>query len=450
MPASISLPTPTATSLARPTARSPAAEAPQPTTLSNEDWIAVAIGAAIILLVILGVRPGVPRFGWGTADALSATVLTAANLSSWVQLGLLLLVPAVAGAWAMGAPMIPFLLGFAALYGVAGFAQILAGFTGSTAVGLEYVIYALAIGLVLGQTTTLRRRLIEAVRAEYYIKIGLVVLGASVLFSELVEAGLLGIAQALAVVISVWSFSFWLARRMKIDDELATMLSSAVSICGVSAAIATCGAIQGDRKKLSYVTSLVLVVAVPMMLVMPWVSRITGMPDAVSGAWLGGTLDTSAAVVAAGELVGEQARNAAVVVKLSQNVLIGVAAFLLTVWWSMRSGGSGARQVGVGVIWERFPKFVLGFLAASLAFSFLVPATAVTDTRPILNAVRTGWFALAFLSIGLETSIGDLARLGGGRPVVAFLGAQAFNVVVTLVFAYLLFGGILFPVPTFN
>jgi uncharacterized integral membrane protein (TIGR00698 family) len=416
----------------------------------HEDWVAVWIGAAIILLVIAGIRPDVPRFGWGTPADLSAMVFTSANLSRWLWLGVLLLVPAAIGAHLMRTPVVPFIGGFAALYGLALFAQILAGFSGSSAVGLEYVIFALLIGLVLGQTTPLRRWFSGAVQAEYYIKIGLVILGASVLFSELVEAGLLGIAQALVVVITVWSFSFWLAKRLNIDDELATMLSSAVSICGVSAAIATCGAIQGDRKKLSYVTSLVLVVAVPMMLVMPWISRVTGMPDAVSGAWLGGTLDTSAAVVAAGELVGEQARNAAVVVKLSQNVLIGVAAFLLTVWWSMRSGGRVSQDVSVGVIWERFPKFVLGFLAVSLVFSFLVPASAVRDTRPLLNAVRTGWFALAFLSIGLETSFGDLARLGGGRPVVAFLGAQAFNVVVTLVFAYLLFGGLLFPVPSFN
>jgi uncharacterized integral membrane protein (TIGR00698 family) len=416
----------------------------------HEDWVAVWIGAAIILLVIAGVRPAVPRFGWGTPADLSGMVFTSANMSRWLLLGVLLLVPAAIGAHLMRTPVVPFIGGFAALYGLALFAQILAGFSGSSAVGLEYVIFALVIGLVLGQATPLRRWFAGAIQAEYYIKIGLVILGASVLFSELVEAGLLGIAQALVVVITVWSFSFWLAKRLNIDDELATMLSSAVSICGVSAAIATCGAIQGDRKKLSYVTSLVLVVAVPMMLVMPWVSRVTGMPDAVSGAWLGGTLDTSAAVVAAGELVGEQARNAAVVVKLSQNVLIGVAAFLLTVWWSMRSGGSGAQQVSASVIWERFPKFVLGFLAVSLVFSVLVPSAAVSDTRPLLNAVRTGWFALAFLSIGLETSFGDLARLGGGRPVVAFLGAQAFNVVVTLVFAYLLFGGVLFPVPSFN
>jgi uncharacterized membrane protein YadS len=140
-----------------------------------------------------------------------------------------------------------------------------------------------------------------------------------------------------------------------------------------------------------------------------------------------------------------------VVVKLSQNVLIGVAAFLLTIWWSTRHGAPGAQpQTGLSVIWDRFPKFVLGFLAVSLVFSFVISSTAVTETRSILTAVRTGWFALAFLSIGLETSIGDLARIGGGRPVAVFLGAQAFNVIVTLVFAYLLFGGILFPVPAFN
>ena len=287
-------------------------------------------------------------------------------------------------------------------------------------------------------------------QAEYYIKIGLVILGASVLFSELVQAGLLGIGQALAVVISVWMFCFWLAKRLNVDDELATMLSSAVSICGVSAAIATCGAIQGDRQKLSYVTSLVLVVAVPMMIVMPWISRAVGMPDVVAGAWLGGTLDTSAAVVAAGELVSDQARNAAVVVKLSQNVLIGVAAFLLTVWWAMRRGESAAGSTSAAVIWDRFPKFVLGFLAVSLIFSFALATQTVNDTRGLLTAVRTAWFALAFLSIGLETSVSDLVKTGGGRPVAAFLGGQLFNIVITLVLAYLLFGGVLFPAPVFN
>jgi len=426
-----------------------AAVEPQVAPAISEDWLAVWISAAILIAILAGVRPDVAQFGWSTAADLSSRVFAASNIVRWLELGVLLVIPATVGARLLGARVGSFMVGFAILYCLATLSQILAGYSGSSSVGLEYVLYALIIGLVLRQVTPLRRRFREAVQAEYYIKIGLVILGASVLFSELVQAGLLGIAQALAVVISVWTFCFWLAKRLNVDDELATMLSSAVSICGVSAAIATCGAIHGDRQKLSYVTSLVLVVAVPMMIVMPWISRAVGMPDVVAGAWLGGTLDTSAAVVAAGELVSDQARNAAVVVKLSQNVLIGVAAFLLTVWW-MRRGSGAAGPTGAAVIWDRFPKFVLGFLAVSLIFSFVLAEQYVTDTRGLLNAVRTVWFALAFVSIGLETSVSDLVKTGGGRPAAAFLGGQLFNIVVTLILAYLLFGGVLFPPPVFN
>ena len=102
------------------------------------------------------------------------------------------------------------------------------------------------------------------------------------------------------------------------------------------------------------------------------------------------------------------------------------------------------------VIWERFPKFVLGFLAVSLIFSFALAPSPSATPAGMLTALRTAWFALAFLSIGLETSISDLVKTGGGRPVAAFLGGQLFNIVVTLVLAYLLFGGVLFPAPVFN
>jgi uncharacterized integral membrane protein (TIGR00698 family) len=368
-----------------------------------------------------------------------------------IEVFVLLVVPTAVGARFMGARIASFVCGFAVLYGLAWSARAIAGHAAAAALGLEYVVVALVLGLVLGRAASLRRWMGDAVQAEYYIKIGLVVLGAGILFGELVEAGLLGMAQAVVVVLAVWFFSFWLSKRLGVDDELATLLSTAVSICGVTAAIAACGAIQGDRKKLSYVSSLVLVVAVPMMLVMPWVSSVTGMPDVVAGAWLGGTLDTSAAVVAAGELIGGQARNAAVVVKLSQNVLIGVAAFALTIWWTLREGGVASRPRGnVALIWERFPKFVLGFLAASLVFSFLLSDQRVAETSGLLGSVRAMWFTMAFVSIGLETSVTDLVRTGGGRPALAFLGSQAFNVVVTLVLAYLLFGGLLFPAPVFN
>ena len=175
-------------------------------------------------------------------------------------------------------------------------------------------------------------------QTEFFIKTGLVILGASLLFQEVLQAGALGIVQAVLVVFVVWYACFWLcAEAASVDDEFAAMLSTAVSICGVSAAIAACGAIQGDKKKLSYVTSLVLIVAVPMMIVMPWIAKATGMDDLVAGAWLGGTLDTSASVVAAGALISDAAMKTGVIVKFSQNALIGVAAFALAIWWALRS-----------------------------------------------------------------------------------------------------------------
>jgi uncharacterized membrane protein YadS len=234
---------------------------------------------------------------------------------------------------------------------------------------------------------------------------------------------------------------------MRVDDEFAVMLSTAVSICGVSAAIAACGAIQGDKKKLSYVTSLVLIVAVPMMVLMPWAVKAFGIPDIVGGAWLGGTLDTSGSVVAAGALISEPAMKTGVIVKFSQNVLIGVAAFLLSVWWTFKKGKETGQRPSAAVIWERFPKFVLGFLVASFVFSFVLDAATVAPTKGLLGGLRTMWFALAFTCIGLETRFTELVSMEGGRPAGAFLVAQAFNVVWTLLLAYLLFGGVLFAVP---
>jgi uncharacterized integral membrane protein (TIGR00698 family) len=392
--------------------------------LISEDWLSVLIGASLIALALLGVRSTDP-----------------------IQVALLVLMPLTAGAAVLGSRLTRFLPGVLLMAALAWLAQSIAALPMISAWSLEYVVFALLIGLVVNHTVAVPTWLREAVRTEYYIKTGLVVLGAGILVDDIVRAGFLGIAQALVVVLSVWTFAFWLARRLRVDDEFATMMASAVSICGVSAAIAACGAIQGDRKKLSYVTSLVLVVAMPMMVLMPWVARVVGMPDTVAGAWLGGTLDTSAAVVAGGELISDAARDAAVVVKLSQNALIGVAAFLLTVWWTLNrksptaAADADTPRTSLAVIWERFPKFVFGFLVASVVFSWLVGDATVSDTRGPLTAVRTTLFAMAFVSIGLETSLGSLVRTDGGRPAIAFLGGQAFNIIVTFVAAYVFFGG---------
>ncbi len=411
-----------------------------------EDWIALAIGAALLALVLAGLRPALPSFKWQSAGDL-AQVFTAANLGRAGLVTLIVLAFAVPGAVLLGARLPRFVAGFAVVATLAWLSQLFAGQVSVKNWGFEYVLFALVLGLVINHTVGVPDWLREAVRTEFYIKTGLVLLGANVLVRELLSAGALGLTQAVLVVTVVWYVAYWIARKLKVDEELGVMLSTAVSICGVSAAIAACGAIQGDRRKLSYITSLVLIVAAPMMVLMPIAAKAWNLPDAVAGAWLGGTLDTSGSVVAAGQLISDQAMKAGVIVKFSQNVLIGVAAFLLSIWWTIRArSGPGARP-SAAVIWERFPKFVLGFIAASVAFSFAVDPAVVKSTKPILDGLRNLWFALAFVSIGLETHFGDLVSMQGGRPALAFTAAQLVNVLWTLVLAWLLFGGVIVAAP---
>ena len=386
----------------------------------------------------------------GHAVATPAKVFAWPNLSKALWIAAAWVVIAAIGVVLIGGRATAFVVGFPAVFALAWLARVLAGNGLFIDYGVEYVIFALLTGLLVSNTIGLPAWLKPAVQTEFYIKTGLVILGAGLLFMEVLQAGALGIVQALLVVTVIWYVCFWLARKLKVDDDFAAMLSSSVAICGVSAAIATCGAIQGDKKKLSYVTSLVLIVAVPMMIVMPWLVKTFEMPDLVAGAWLGGTLDTSASVVAAGALISDVAMKTGVIVKFSQNALIGVAAFILVLWWAYKAGAKTGARPDAGIIWERFPKFVLGFLAMSILFSFFLPAEAVNGTKSALTEFRTWWFALAFVSIGLETRFVDLATMEGGRPALAFIAAQLVNVVWTLLLAYLLFGGILFPTPNIS
>jgi uncharacterized membrane protein YadS len=383
----------------------------------------------------------------GDAGALVGKVFSGENLYKAAMIGLAFLVISAVGVALMGGNVGKYVLGFPIVYALACVSQFIAGNSTVNYWGLEYVIFALMIGLFVSNVIGVPDWLREAVKTEYYIKTGLVVLGAGILFFEILQAGALGIVQAMLVVTIVWATCYWLARKFHVDEEFAAILSSAVAICGVSAAIAACGAIQGDKKKLSYVTSLVLIVAAPMMVLMPWAVKAFGIPDIVGGAWLGGTLDTSGSVVAAGALISEPAMKTGVIVKFSQNVLIGVAAFLLSLWWTFRLGATTGQRPSASVIWERFPKFVLGFMVASVVFSFLLDPGTVSATKGTLGGLRTVWFALAFTCIGLETKFTELVSMEGGRPAAAFLVAQAFNVMWTLLLAFLLFGGILFPAP---
>ncbi|MBI5524144.1 MAG: putative sulfate exporter family transporter [Desulfarculus sp.] len=343
-----------------------------------------------------------------------------------------------------------FIVGFPVVFIIAWVSQFIAGNFSINELGLEYVLWCLALGLVVSNVVGLPEWLKPAVQTEFYIKTGLVILGTGILFGEIVQAGIYGIVQAALVIAVIWYFCYWLShKKMGIDQDFSALLSSAVSICGVSAAIATAGAIKADPKKMSYVTSITLICAIPMLVLQPAIAKWVGMPDVVAGAWLGGTLDTSGSVVAAGALISETAMKTGVIVKMSQNVFIGFAAFFLAIWWTYKECRDlpESERPGAIEIWNRFPKFVLGFMISSLVFSFLLSPDTIKVVKGPLGGLRTWWFALAFTCIGLETHFGDLAKMGGGRPAVAFVIAQSVNIIWTLILAYLIFGGVLFPPP---
>ncbi|MBL0738251.1 putative sulfate exporter family transporter [Flavobacterium sp. GN10] len=408
----------------------------------HEDWTVVILGFLIIGISLFIFLPEVPIFKWTNETDLIANVFQIKNLQIIGLQFIYFLLIGIIGTFLVGKSVRNFILAFPIVYFLTLIALILAGNAKIKALNLEAVIFSLIIGLIIGNLFNLPEWFRSALSTELFVKIGLVLLGSSVIFSDILKAGSLGLIQALVVVLSVWYFAFWLCRKLKIDDELTMMISSAVSICGVSAAIATSGAIKGDSKKLSYVISIVLVTAIPMMIFMPMIAKYFNFPEEVTGAWLGGSIDTSGAVVASGTLVGETALKISTIVKFSQNVLLGIAAFAISIYWTYTHNKSGEvleSKPSLYVIWERFPKFVIGFIGASIVFSFFITPETRETVKESLKNLQGLWFALAFTSIGLETNFKDLLQNNSKKPLITFLIAQLFNIIITLIIAFLLF-----------
>ncbi|MEE9524370.1 MAG: putative sulfate exporter family transporter, partial [Thermodesulfovibrionales bacterium] len=183
-----------------------------------------------------------------------------------------------------------------------------------------------------------------------------------------------------------------------------------------------------------------------------------GLPTNMAGAWLGGVIDNTGAVIAAGEILknsegnsSKAAVNAAAMVKMAQNVLIGLVAFLMALWATMKldqKDNPDAEKPSLMEVWYRFPKFVVGFMAASLIVSFIVePAMGAKAAKGVSKAAksyRSWFFALCFVSIGLETNFKELVSVGGGRPAIAYWLSQTANAFWTLFIVWLLWSGTFF------
>lgn len=303
---------------------------------------------------------------------------------------------------------------------------------------LEYPLWAALLGLLANLVLTglgIKERLNAAFRTELFLKTGLVLLGAGLNFLAIVSIGARGIVQAVVGVSSVFFFAWYLGRLFGLDKKLRAVMSTSVSICGVSAAIAAAGSVLAKKEHLTYVVALVLLFALPLMVLQPYAAKAIGLSPEVAGAWIGGNIDTTAAVAGAGAVHSETALKVASVVKMSQNALIGLAAFLLALYWVLAVERKPQERPSPKVIWDRFPKFILGFALASILASV---GFFSKGELAALGNLRNWFLTLAFVSIGLGMDFKELGRMGG-KPLLVYGLATIFNTLLALGLAWLLF-----------
>jgi uncharacterized membrane protein YadS len=430
----------------------------------SEDWLAVWLGLAILIGAFLcgwstisaSLASGLePQHPWkplvGKPGAWESNPLDA--LANWRPLAgpliLSLLGFGIARAMQGHSPG-GFLFAFPVVFVLATLAYVLAGQVTVKHYNLEYALWALLVGLVISNTIGVAEWLRPAVLTELYIKTGLVILGGEVLWHRLVALGLPGIFVAWVVTPIVLTTTYWFGTRvLKVPSRSLNMVISAdMSVCGVSAAIATAASCRAKKEELSFAISISLFFTVIMMVVMPLLIRWIGLSNVVGGAWMGGTIDSTGAVAAAGASLDAVAEQTAATVKMIQNILIGVTAFGVALYWVLFvERGAGSTKPDAGEIWRRFPKFVLGFVAASIIFTLLSNYLAggeqlvQTTVKQASKGLRGWFFCLAFVSIGLESRFGDLKQhLHGGKPLVLYACGQTLNLLLTLGMAYLMFG----------
>jgi len=365
------------------------------------------------------------------------------------------------GIWSMGQNVVNYSLAFLAVFAFAIMSFTIANHHIVDAYGLSYAAWALLLGLLISNTVGTPKWLKPGIRTEMYIKAGLVLLGAEILFGKILSIGVPGLMVAWLVTPTVIIFMWFFGTRvLKIASKsLVIIIAAATSVCGVSAAIAVAAASRAKKEELTLAVGMTLIFTVLMMIFMPMFISYVGMGPVLGGAWMGGTIDSTGAVVAAGAFLGPRAEAVAAVVKMIQNILIGAVAFAVALFWiTSVERDLDAPRPGLGQIWVRFPKFIVGFVAASILFSFILAPlfTSLFDgnglrlvessvIKAVTNPLRGWFFCLAFVSIGLESNFAEMAsQLEGGKTLVLYIVGQSFNLILTLLIAWLAFS-VLFP-----
>ena len=369
----------------------------------KEDWQAVWIGFIVIIAGAVGVITGAYDFSaanfgtWGNGTSL-VQQLTAGFFGKLLLTVLVLGILFAIGNALRGVSVKKYVPAFLGLFVLAVLVRLIsAEYTMNRY--LEWAFWAIIVGLLISNTVGVPAWLKPAVQTEFYIKAGLVIMGFSVLFSNIVNFGLYGLGIAWVVTPIVILFMWFFGTRvLKIDNKpLVITLSTATSVCGTSAAIAAGAASKAKKTDLSMAVSISIIFTVLMMVFEPIIIRAVGLGEVMGGALIGGTVDSTGAVTVAGTALGETAQTVAVLVKSIQNILIGFIAFAVAIFFTAhveKNQEGAAGKVTAAEIWYRLPKFILGFFAASLIASFVVLPYAGSDAVSTINkcwiSIRTG------------------------------------------------------------
>ncbi|HBV87277.1 MAG TPA: putative sulfate exporter family transporter [Desulfosporosinus sp.] len=398
---------------------------------------------------------------WQKAKADASKAKTSAEtkpynrVSTMIPLMIVLALMFGVGKRFMGESMGKFLMAFPAVFIVAALAFFLGGHEFAKAWGLEYVMWAILLGFLISNTIGTPKWIMPAVQTEYYIKTGLVLLGATILINKMMIIGIPGVFVTWVVTPIVLITTFWFGQKiLKMPSPTLNMVISAdMSVSGVSAAISAAAACRAKKEELTLAVGISITFTAIMMVAMPLMIKALGLNPVLGGAWIGGTVDSTGAVVAAGEILGPVARDVAATIKMIQNIMIGLMAFCIAAYWALKVDVDSSKadlkvSSAMREIWNRFPKFVLGFLGASVVFTLIYSgmgtdgANVLIDngTSKFLGSLQKWFFALAFASIGLSTNFRELAKyFKGGKPAILYVCGQSFNIALTFTMAYIMF-----------
>ncbi len=303
---------------------------------------------------------------------------------------------------------------------------------------IEYVLWAILIGMLISNTVGLPRIFRPGVATyEFWLKAGIILLGARFILGDILH--LSGISFVLIFIELALSLTFmtYLGRGFKLPPKLITLLAVGSSICGVSAIIATQGAIDADEEDSSVAIAAILALGAISLLFFPLVGHALHMSDHAYGLWTGLAVDNTAEATAAGALYSDAAGKYAVLAKTCRNACIGFVVLGYALYWAKKGQAAAIGNKGA-FLWKKFPKFVLGFLFISFVatlgtldphqFPHLAGLIPYGFTRPQIAALGnlSRWaFLLTFAGVGLRTDFRDLLKQGLRPFLVGAIGEVA-------------------------